>query len=461
MSLDPRLSPTMLAVALALGGCSDGGDDRGTGGGPAGETSFRVRIDNIAPWTVLKSGLHAARTDGTTGALSSGQAYELTITAGAKQSVSFAAMLGESNDWFFAPGGGGIALYDADGAPRGGDVTGEVLLWDAGTEVNEEPAVGASTGPQQAAPDQGAPDPDATVRALGQTVALSGGGTFSMPAVDEMIHVTLTPRNDRVFVLRIENVSVEDTLVTSLGSRSIHVSPFVWALHIAPYPLFDDGAPDRGEGLEYIAEAGRTATLAATMGELSGFHTPISPGAYVVTEGGDALYSTGLADRGEGLERIAEDGDPMLLIEAMAATPPDGAVDQGVFHIPSGLDEPGPARPGSAYEIDVVASPGERLALATMFGMSNDWFFGTEPGGLPLFDAAGAPISGDVTSQITIYDAGTELDEELAIGPNTGPQQPAPDTGRLDPVAQVRPLGAVDYPRSAAAHLRVTVEPME
>ena len=96
-----------------------------------------------------------------------------------------------------------------------------------------------------------------------------------------------------------------------------------------------------------------------------------------------------------------------------------------------------------------------------MFGMSNDWFFGTDAGGIPLFDAGGAPIDGDVTSQVGIYDAGTELDEELAIGPNTGPQQPAADTGRVDPVAQVRALSVIDYPRSASAHVRVTIQPME
>lgn len=459
MSIESRFFTT-LALTLSLGACADDGEVGNPGAGP-GETSFRVRIENIAPWTVLKSGLHATKTSGVTGALAAGEAYELSFTAGAKQSVSFVSMLGESNDWFFAPGPAGIALYDAEGAPRSGDVTDEVLLWDSGTEVDEEPYVGASTGPQQAAPDQGAPDPDPTVRALGQSIALSAGGTFAMPTVDEMIEVTLTPRNDRVFVLRIENVSMEDTLVTTLGARSIHVSPFVWALHIAPHPLFDDGAADRGEGLEYIAEAGRTATLAATMGELSGFHTPISPGAYVVTAGGDALYSTGLADRGEGLERIAEDGNPMLLAETMSAAPPDGAIDQGVFNTPAGLDEPGAARPGSAFEIDITAVPGDRLAFVTMFGMSNDWFFGTEAAGIPLFDAADAPVHGDVTSQIGIYDAGTELDEELAIGPNTGPQQPAPDTGRVDPVAQVRSLSVIDYPRSASAHVRVTIEPME
>jgi len=59
-----------------------------------------------------------------------------------------------------------------------------------------------------------------------------------------------------------------------------------------------------------------------------------------------------------------------------------------------------------------------------------------------------------------IYDAGTELDQELAIGADTGPQQAGPDTGRPDPVAQVRALGASDYGRPASAHMRVTVEPL-
>src|SRR4030095_8351275 len=124
---------------------------------------------------------------------------------------------------------------------------------------------GGSTGPQQAAPDQGAPDDDPVVNALGSSVVLSERSRFDMPAVADMIKVPLTPRNDRAFVLRIENVSDETTLETSQGARSIHISPAVWALHIADAPLFDDGAADRAEGLEYIAEAGRTGTLAAAI----------------------------------------------------------------------------------------------------------------------------------------------------------------------------------------------------
>jgi hypothetical protein len=444
-----------LATAVAAAGCDS--DDDGTDGTDPSTSEFRVRIENIAPFTVLKSGVINTKTTGAVGALSSGEAYELTFTAGVGHAVSFASMLGESNDWFFAPGPAGIELYDGSGAPRSGDVTSEIRVWDAGTEVDEEPAVGGSTGPQQAAPDQGAPDDEAVVNALGSSVVLSDGSRFDMPAVADMIEVTLTPRNDGAFVLRIENVSDEMTLETSQGARSIHASPAVWALHGADAPLFDDGAADRAEGLEYIAEAGRTGTLASAIGELTGPATPFSPGVFAVVSAGEPIYSVGLAERGNGLERIAEDGNPMVLAEAMA----NGEIgDRGVFDTPAGLDDPGPARPGGAFEITLSAAAGDRLAFATMFGMSNDWFFGTPAGGIELFDADGMPIAGDVTEQIMIYDAGTELDQELAIGPDTGPQQAGPDTGRADPVVQVRELSALDYARPASAHMRVTVEPL-
>jgi len=178
---------------------------------------------------------------------------------------------------------------------------------------------------------------------------------------------------------------------------------------------------------------------------------------FAVASSGEPIYSVGLAERGNGLERIAEDGNPMVLAEAMASAE---LGDRGVFDTPAGLDDPGPARPGSAFEIMVTAAPGDRLAFATMFGMSNDWFFGTPAGGIELFDTDGMPVARDVTEEIMIYDAGTELDQEIAIGPDTGPQQAGPDTGRADPVAQVRALGALDYARPASAHMRVTVEPL-
>jgi hypothetical protein len=64
-------------------------------------------------------------------------------------------MFGQSNDWFYAPEPGGIPLFN-HGQPLSGDITSKFLLWDAGTEVNEEPGVGPNQAPHQKAPNTGA-----------------------------------------------------------------------------------------------------------------------------------------------------------------------------------------------------------------------------------------------------------------------------------------------------------------
>lgn len=157
------------------------------------------------------------------------------------------------------------------------------------------------------------------------------------------------------------------------------------------------------------------------------------------TLSGDPLYDLGRADFGEGLERIAEDGNPGPLAAARA--------DVVVFDTPVGATSPGMARPGGAYEIVFTANAGDRLAFATMFGMSNDWLFATPPEGIAI-------VPGDVTDQLLIVDLGTEADEEPAIGPDTAPQQPAPNTGPTDPDTFARPAS---YDRSVDQHLMVTL----
>jgi hypothetical protein len=449
---------TLLASTLSLAAACT--SDEKMGAPPPVPTNFVLRIANIAPWTVLKSGLQAQKIDGTSGALGPGDALEIQFTAGTKQFVSFAAMLGESNDWFFAPGPTGIALYDATGNPVSGDVTSQVSLWDAGTEIDQEPAVGDATGPRQPTPDYGAPDPVAMVRELGTNVMLSSGATFVRPATADMIQVTLTPGANRQFTLRIQNVSTTTTLVTSQGARAIHISPAVWALHIAPNPLFTPGAPDRGQGLELVAESGRGTMLAGVMNELSGVATPISPGVFAVHRAPEPLFGLGLADRGLGLEHLAEDGNNMAIADAMAGARDQGQLSlAGSFDIPVGATARGAATPGNAFELQIMGLPGDRLSFATMFGMSNDWVFASEPEGIALFDDDAMPTTGEVTEQVGIYDVGTEIDEELAIGPDTGPQQPMPNTGAADPVDQVREVPTSVYGVPASAHLRVTLIP--
>jgi hypothetical protein len=91
-------------------------------------------------------------------------------------------MFVQSNDLFYAPDGAGIALFNSDGAPVSGDVTGQVQLWDAGTEVNQEPGVGPDQAPRQAGPDAG-PDEDGVVQIVSDE--------FSYPATLATIRVTI------------------------------------------------------------------------------------------------------------------------------------------------------------------------------------------------------------------------------------------------------------------------------
>ena len=39
------------------------------------------------------------------------------------------------------------------------------------------------------------------------------------------------------------------------------------------------------------------------------------------------------------------------------------------------------------------------------------------------------PLTGDITAKMILWDAGTEVNEELGIGPNQGPRQKGPNTG--------------------------------
>jgi hypothetical protein len=83
--------------------------------------------------------------------------------------------------------------------------------------------------------------------------------------------------------------------------------------------------------------------------------------------------------------------------------------------------------PGQSFEVS--AEPGDRLVFASMLVQSNDKFYSPDPNGIALFDSMSAPISGDWTKSIKLWDAGTEKDEAPGLGPNQAPRQPAPNTG--------------------------------
>ncbi len=461
-----RLTISSLALTgfLAFAACGDdqgatGNPDAGGGGGPDATTQptmFRLHVENVAPFTNLKSGSFNTKVGGSSpGPLAPGDAFEFTFTAGPKHRLSFAVMFGASNDWFFAPKNGSIALYDGDN-PISGDITDQIDLWDAGTEVNEEPAVGAHTAPKQltSSDGPGAADPNTAVRVVGNPAALTAGGTFDRPAVSDMIKVTVDSNaTTREFTVRIENVLTDGvTLQTSEGGKNVRVSPGVWTVGSQEDLLFKDGEADRGQGLEQIAEGGDISVLAPALEAAAGVATPLSPGVIVLSTSGEPLFTSGSADRGKGLKLLAETGNPMDLVTSFDAMLPAGASSYMVFNTPMGATDPGPIFAGGSYDVDFSAMPGDYLSFATMYGASNDWFFSFPAAGIALFDSSDAPVTGDVTSMVSIWDAGTELSEEPAVGAHIGAPVGSPDTD-----TNVRMVPNNVYPVSADMHIKVTL----
>ncbi len=199
---------------------------------------------------------------------------------------------------------------------------------------------------------------------------------------------------------------------------------------------------------------------AKTLGTSAGrVPAPISPGAWAVYSGANPLFAFG-ARADEGTERIAEDGDTTA--KAAALKQVARVKESGVFSNPGG--PLGPAlEPGASATFQVSASAGDRLQFEAMFVQSNDYFYALGNDGLALFDPKGKPVSGNVTRYVTIWDAGTEVDEEPGNGTHAKPNQ-APDAtdvgpGTTEPVTPYNLTGDPWVLPRTAKLIRVTITP--
>ena len=184
---------------------------------------------------------------------------------------------------------------------------------------------------------------------------------------------------------------------------------------------------------------------------------PTAPLLWTITDATNPLFTPGARDRGQGLEQLAEDGNPGVLADFVKANL-KSVQHSGVVTTPVGDASAGPILPGKAYEFTVSAAPGQRLTLAMMFGQSNDLFYAPGARGIALFDAKGQPLTSDVTSQLQLWDAGTEVNEEPGLGASQAPRQPAPNAGAAErkPVQLVK--DRFTYPATRDV-VRVTIRP--
>lgn len=439
-----RQSFYLLATLLLLGGFFNLS---------AQPTFFKVKIENVGqayPFTqsgVFNTPLGAEAP----GPLLPGGIYEFDFNAAPESYLSFATMFVQSNDLFYAPSEMGIALYDDMGNPVSGDLTDQLLLWDSGTEINQSPGEGADQAPTQSGPDTGMADPDHSVRIVNDG--------FGYPMTSEVIRFTLIHNGGTSFTGQIENVSTDSTLPLSTGTTvAVPLAPGVFVVHSAPSPLFTAGEPDRGEGLEAVAEDGDPAQLIESLRAHTGITPILSPGAFVVHAANDPLFTAGEPDRGEGLVDVAEDGNPAMLAGVLQNSISSTG---GAFTVPVGGSDPAPIGPGGAYEFVIASGANGKLSLATMFVQSNDLFYAPDGMGIALFTADGHPIEGDVTELLDLWDVGSELNEVPGIGPNQAPRQSGPDTGDEDPDNTVRLVNdGFTYPSDESV-IKVTIMPLE
>lgn len=328
-----------------------------------------------------------------------GESASITFSAAKNQRFTFATMYGWSNDLFFAPENPGIQLYNDDGTPITGDVSSQVKLWDNGTRMNQVP--GASVMHPGTA--------EASAKNIKEVTSMDDYGNTYLPA-SQLMKLLLAYNGNSTFTLTIMNNSGGTANETPF-------SPGVWAISyvaggnlLLPEPLFSAGKVS-ANGLTDIAEAGNNTTLSTYISQLTGIFTPLSPVLVVVYNGGaNPFYKTGENDRNEGLKDLAQKGNADILAAALKTKPGVKAVYVLKEPTTTVLLPKINGNMGGKVSQQLSVKKGDQIAIATMYGFSNDWFFATTGKDID------ASQKGDVSSMIGLFDDGTAINQFPGAG---------------------------------------------
>lgn len=349
-----------------------------------------------------------------------GQSVTIKFSAAKGEALSFATMYGWSNDLFFAPANPGILVYDGSGMPIEGDVSSQIKLWDNGTRINQMPGA-AVTHP-------GTVDPKNITEVKGSDA--QGNSYLSASA---LMQATLKYDGNSYFTLTLKNTSGGTANETPFSPGVWSISYIVGGNLLSPTPLYSEGMPT-ANGLTSIAEMGDNMPLSTYVKTKTGIFTPLSPILVVVYNGIDnPIFKAGENDRGEGLKRLAQQGNATDLAAFLKTKP--GVKSVYVLAAPTStvLLPIINGAAGSSVSQELSVAPDDRLAIATMYGFSNDWFFTSMDNGVDPSQ------KGDISSTIKLYDNGTALDQFPGAGIT---QFNLAGT----PLAESKPIAAVPNP---------------
>ena len=356
---------------------------------------FTLTVENIStPYHFFAAGAEFGVMGGDeTPPAHPGETIQFHFHAGPSHKLSFATMYGASYDWFYAPNDGGIALFDMDGNPLfndvADDITDMVHLWDAGTK--------------------------------------DGSGM-----TEEQIAMVSTVEDNIDVSLAYDGISMFTLTIHVLPGSATPLSPVAWVVHSdGQHPIFQEGEFDYGKGLKNLAEMGNPGPLSDHLKMYSGYVSPVAPVLWVVHEKGEMpIFTKGDMDRGLGLGLLAETGNPHELETNLI----NMGYNAGAYAIPDGSDTPGPLFPGDKYTFSFDAKPGQYLSIASMLGKSNDEFFAFGDSGIKL--AFGNDME-DITSEVWLWDAGTEVNEYPGAGIHQGGPEGPDENGYVKPLMHV------------------------
>ncbi|HVU94070.1 MAG TPA: spondin domain-containing protein [Puia sp.] len=383
--------PALAALPFVMSACKKEGHPGG--GAPQVET---LTVENVLQsQPLVESGTFQGT--GSPALILPGQSTTISFYAAKGEALSFATMYGWSNDLFFAPANPGIQVYDNTGNPIEGDVSAQVRLWDNGTRVNQKP------GPTVTHP--GTADSKNIIEVNGTDAQ---GNTY-LPA-SQLVKATLKYNGNSNFTLTLQNISGGTANETPLSPGVWAVSYIVGGNLLAPTPLYTSGQPT-AHGLTNIAEMGDNSQLWAYVQSVTGIFTPLSPILVVVYNGIDnPIYKVGELDRGQGLKYLAQRGVADTLANYL----------KGLKGVKSVYILPDPSskvllpvingQAGSKVSQQISVLKGDRLAIATMYGFSNDWFFASTGNGVD------ATQTGDLSSTLQLYNDGTAVDQFPGAG---------------------------------------------
>lgn len=328
-----------------------------------------------------------------------GESVSFTFSAAKNQRLTFATMYGWSNDLFFAPANPGIELYNTDGTPKTGDVSSQIKLWDNGTRVNQAPGM-AVVHPGTA---------EASAKNVKEVAGTDDFG-HNYLAASQLMKVSLAYNGNSTFTITIMNNSGGTANETPF-------SPGVWAISyvaggnlLLPEPIYSSDKPT-ANGLTNLSEAGDNSILGTYLSGQTGIFTPLSPVLVVVYNGAEnPFYKTGEMDRGEGLKDLAQKGDASVLAASLKNRA--GVKSVYILKDPAStvlLPKIGGAA-GSKVSQLLNVTAGDRIAIATMYGFSNDWFFATTGNDVD------ATQKGDISSAIGLFDDGTAINQFPGAG---------------------------------------------